>query len=84
MRYIVMKLDLHILIVTLHIYVRFQANTFSSFRNIQIRVKIEEYTLTLSQEKGSAHPLVELNILTTIKENILIRVELTERTRHNV
>ena len=35
-----MKLDLHILIVTLYIYFKFQANTFSSFRNIQIHVKM--------------------------------------------
>jgi hypothetical protein len=41
-----MKLDLHILIVTLHIYFKFQANIFSSFRNIQIHVKIKEYFLS--------------------------------------
>jgi hypothetical protein len=40
MQYRVMKLDQHILIVTLHIYCKFEANTFSSFRNIQIHVKI--------------------------------------------
>jgi len=75
MHYRVMKLELHILIVTLHIYYKFQAKTFSSFRNIQVHVKIEEYflcqffissvTLTLSREKGnmgSAHPFVEVNI----------------------
>jgi hypothetical protein len=71
----VMKLDLHILLVTPHISFKFQANTFSSFRNIQVHVKIKEHflvnflpssvTLTVSPHKGnmgSANSLVEVNI----------------------
>jgi len=45
-QYRVMQLDLHIPIVTFHIYVKFQANTFASFRNFQIPVKISEYFLS--------------------------------------
>jgi len=46
MQYRVIKLDLHILIVTHHKHVKFQANTFSSFRNIIIHVKFQEYFLS--------------------------------------
>ena len=33
-----MKLDLHILVVTLYMYFKFQANTSSSFINSQIQI----------------------------------------------
>jgi hypothetical protein len=36
----ILKLDLRILIVKLHIYFKYQAHTFSIFINIQIHVKI--------------------------------------------
>jgi len=75
MQHRVIKFDMHIIFVTHHIYFKFQANTLSSFRNIQIHVKIEEYflshflpssvILTLSRQKGnmgSAHPVVKVNI----------------------
>jgi len=69
-----MKLDLHILIVTLHIYFKFQANTllvseiFSTclnFKNIFSKFLTFKYDLDLKPGKGnmgSAHPLVEVNI----------------------
>jgi len=96
MQYRVMNLDLHILIVTLHIYIL-------SFKQIPSLVsEIFKYmfkfknrsqflpssvTLTLIRQRGyigSAHLLVEVSILAKIKENLSISVWLTERTRHNV
>jgi hypothetical protein len=41
-----MKLDQHILIVTLHIYSKFQAYNCASFRNNQVHVKIKEFFRT--------------------------------------
>jgi len=63
MQYRDMKLDLHIVIVTLHMYFKFQANTFLP----------SSVTLTLSWQKGnmgSAHPLVEVNIWAKIEEKL--------------
>jgi len=69
-----MKLDLHILIVTLHIYFKFQANTFLvleifkfmfKFRNIFSQLLTLKCDIDLKPGKGSmgsAHPLVEVNI----------------------
>jgi len=62
-----MKLDLHILVVTLYMYFKFQANTFSSFINIRIQIfnslkiknisktifLLSSVTLTLSRQKGN-------------------------------
>jgi len=75
MQYRVLKLDLHILIVTLRIYFKFQANTFLlvslifkfmlKFKNIFKSIDLpSSVTLTLSRHNGnmgSAHPLVGVN-----------------------
>ena len=59
----VIKLNLHILIVTRHIYFKFQANTFYSVIYIQFMLQFKnifkvnfftfKWTLALSQQKGN-------------------------------